>query len=141
MSDILLLSVSDLGVSGNLSEYAGKVTISGLLIVFAMLVLLVALIWVFGVIMSGSVNKNKTDKPVPKKEKPVKVENKKKADAVESAVVAASDEDEIIAAISAAVAMMYEGTGVKPVIRSIRPAFASRSAWKAAGIANNTRPF
>ena len=38
--------------------------------------------------------------------------------------------------------MMYEGTGKTPVIRSIRPAATGgMSAWRAAGIANNTRSF
>ncbi len=141
MLDISFLSVPDLGVSGNLSEYGGMVTISGFLIVFMMLILLVGLIWAFGAIMVGS-SKNKANKtPAPKKETPKKVKPTKKPEPVKQMTVSNNDEDEIVAAISAAVAMMYEGTGVKPVIRSIRPAFSARSAWKAAGIANNTRPF
>ena len=58
-----------------------------------------------------------------------------------SAAVMMMDE-EVVAAISAAVNMMYEGTGKSPIIRSIKPSTKqSRSAWKTAGVLNNTRPF
>lgn len=141
MFDLISLSVQDLGTKGNLEKYAGNVTLSGLLIVFCMLVLLVLLIAGFGMIMVKLTGKPKAVKT----EKVVKAEKPKKAPVVEkvskpvSAV--AADDDDVIAAISAAVMMMYEGTGVKPVIRSIRPAVSQRSAWKMAGIANNTRSF
>ena len=53
-----------------------------------------------------------------------------------------SEDEDVVAAISAAVMMMYEGTGKTPVIRSIRPANKGvRSAWGMAGVMNNTRPF
>ena len=51
-------------------------------------------------------------------------------------------DDDVIAAISAAVMMMYECSGKTPIIRSIRPAVkSSRSAWANAGVMNNTRSF
>lgn len=126
-----MLDAITLDVMSNLQKYAGKVTLSGVLIVFAMLVLLVAIITVFGKLMSGS-SGNK--KEVAVKTAPVV--------APAPAVVASDDGDDVIAAISAAVMMMYEGTGKVPVIRSIRPAAVTgMSAWRAAGIANNTRSF
>ncbi len=142
MIDILTLAVKDFGNAGdNLKEYGGNVTLSGLLIVFAMLVLLVALIWVFGMIMV-SIGGKKVKKPaISKQEKPKKDVKKQVPVATVKSNVVNDDENEIIAAISAAVALMYEGTGKTPVIRSIRPAVSSRSAWKTAGIANNTRAF
>ena len=126
-----MLDAITLDVMSNLQNYAGKVTLSGVLIVFAMLVLLVAIITVFGKLMSGA---SGDKKEVVQNASPV---------AVSAPSVAVSDDsDEVIAAISAAVMMMYEGTGKVPVIRSIRPAAVTgMSAWRAAGIANNTRSF
>ena len=49
-----MLDAITLDVMSNLQNYAGKVTLSGVLIVFAMLVLLVAIITVFGKLMSGA---------------------------------------------------------------------------------------
>lgn len=135
--DLITLAAKDYGnVAENMDTYGGNVTGSGLVIVFAMLVLLVVIISVFGMIMSRISG-------APKKEKP---KNEPKVEVSLVAPVApvstASDDDDIIAAISAAVMMMYEGTGKTPVIRSIRPAAKGvRSAWGMAGVMNNTRPF
>lgn len=122
----------------NLKDGGITVTLSGIIIVFAMLVLLVAIIWAFGKIMTAVTGNGK-----PPKEKKAK----KEAPAADSKASAGgasnvSEDEGVIAAISAAIMMMYEGTGKTPVIRSIRPAATGmRSAWAAAGIANNTRPF
>ncbi len=142
MFDLISLAVQDFGTKANLEKYAGNVTLSGLIIVFSMLVLLVLLIAGFGMIMVKLTGKPKAVKT----EKPVKIEKPKKSPKPEKvaqpiATQPIDDDGDVIAAISAAVMMMYEGTGVKPVIRSIRPAVAQRSAWKMAGIANNTRSF
>ncbi len=123
----------------NLKDSGINVTLSGLLIVFSMLVLLVVILSIFGVIMSRASG-------APKKEKKVKEPKIEKKQVVKTAPVvtgvSASDEDEIVAAISAAVMMMYEGTGKTPIIRSIRPSQKGiRSAWSMAGVMNNTRPF
>lgn len=121
----------------NLKDSGINVTSSGLIIVFAMLILLVIILTVFGFVMSRLTGAPKTEKP----KKEPKVE--KKADMPVAPVVSASSEDDdVIAAISAAVMMMYEGTGKTPVIRSIRPSQKGvRSAWGMAGVMNNTRPF
>ncbi len=134
-----LATVTDQGsVLENLKDGGVIVTLSGILIVFAMLILLVAVIWAFGKIMTAVTGSGKPPKEKKaKKEAPV-------ADSKASAKAASnvSEDEGVIAAISAAIMMMYEGTGKTPVIRSIRPtAKGVRSAWAAAGIANNTRPF
>lgn len=131
MFEFLTLVAQHFGVSGNMSEYGGKVTLSGFLIVFSMLILLVFLIYIFGLIMQKAfgVKPKKTIKKVEVVKVPV-------------TPVSSDDSDEIIAAISAAVMMMYEGTGKTPIIRSIKPSNnGCRSVWKAAGVANNTRSF
>lgn len=49
---------------------------------------------------------------------------------------------EVIAAISAAVAMMYDGSGKHAVIRSVKPANkAARPIWGQVGVQNNTKAF
>ncbi|MBO5912395.1 MAG: OadG family protein [Clostridia bacterium] len=136
--DLITLAAKNFGnVADNMSEYGGKVTLSGLLIVFAMLVLLVVIISVFGFIIGGTLRSRKTTKA-----KAPEVE--KKQEVVKTAVTStnSTEDEEVIAVISAAVMMMYEGTGKTPIIRSIRPAQKGvRSAWASAGIMNNTRPF
>lgn len=144
MIDMITLAVKGGTTAENFKQYGGTITLSGLLIVFAMLILFVFVIAAFGAVMSRATGK-------PKKAKPAAVPEKKaqpKA-AAKVSVPAASAKNpdgidgETVAAISAAVAMMYEGTGKTPVIRSIRPASQQgvRSAWKTAGVLNNTRPF
>ena len=140
MIDILNLAVKGGTVAENFKQYGGTVTLSGLIIVFAMLILFVFVIAAFGAIMSRTAGKPKKAKPAaPKTEsKPVP---KKSAPAAAPAPVNGVD-DETVAVISAAVDMMYEGTGKTPVIRSVRPAATGvRSAWKTAGVLNNIRPF
>lgn len=115
-------------------NYVVDVTLAGIVIVFGMLVLLVAIISIFGAFMSKATRKPKTkkeEKPqAPKVQKPV----------VASVPVAQEDNDEIIAVISAAVYSMYEGTGVKPVIKAIRPS-VGRNSWSMAGIRQNMKSF
>jgi sodium pump decarboxylase gamma subunit len=135
MINVLTLAVESGTVLENFKKWAGTVTLSGLLIVFAMLILLVILIMVFGKIMQSLSGEAKPKAPVQTaKVTPI---------AKPSVSVVEDDTDgEIIAAISAAVMMMYEGTGVVPVIRSVKRAQSgSFNAWRAAGIANNTRSF
>lgn len=142
MLDLIALSAKapDMGTAGNLEKYAGNVTLSGLLIVFAMLVLLVVIISLFGSVMDrlNGVKKPKASKSVTAQ---APAEATVKSQEPQFASVNEVDDGEVIAAISAAVMMMYEGTGKTPVIRSIRPATASRSAWKQAGVLNNVRSF
>ncbi len=125
----------------SVGELSAITTITGLVIVFAMLLLLVFMICIFGWI-SKAVKKEVSKElgtSAPKKEKKVKKQPAAKAAPV--AASATADDDEIIAVISAAVAMMYEGTGKTAVVRSIRPAVSGRSAWANAGIRDNVRAF
>ena len=114
---------------------ASLVTFSGLTIVFGMLVLLVVVIMIFGGIMDR-ING-------VKKVKPVKTPKVAPAPVTAPIVTATEESDEIIAVIAAAVDAMYADTGIKPVIRKIRPAVTKgvRSPWAAAGVFENTRAF
>lgn len=125
------------GVIGNGYDWgqASIVTVSGITIVFLMLVLLVVVISIFGGIMDR-ING-------VKKEKPAKKETPAPAPAPAPVVTIEEDNDEIIAVIAAAVDAIYADTGVKPVIRRIKPAATngSRSAWATAGVLQNTKAF
>ena len=121
-------------------ELSAITTFSGFAIVFGMLLILVVMIAIFG--LFGKAGNGKSDKKA-KPEKLPKVKKMAEPSPVKNVVNATSnvDDDEVIAVISAAVAMMYEGTGKKAVIRSIRPSSAGRSAWANAGIRDNVRAF
>ena len=121
-------------------ELSAITTFSGVAIVFGMLLILVIMIAVFG--LFAKVGNGKSVKKA-KPEKALKVKKVAEPSPSKSAVNTLSnvDDDEVIAVISAAVAMMYEGTGKKAVIRSIRPSTVGRSAWANAGIRDNVRAF
>ena len=118
-----------------------NVTFTGILIVFAMLVLLVIILMIFGGVMNAFNHKEKAPKAPKVKVEKKKIEKKPAPASAPSAVVA--DDDEIIAVIAAAVNAMYEGSGKKPVIRAIRQSKqnSARSAWGFAGVFENTRAF
>ena len=132
-----LIPAVEKGVIGNGYDWsqASIVTVCGLVIVFSMLLLLVIVISIFGGIMD-KINGVEKKKSV-RKEAPAPVLDPAPVVTVED------DNDEIIAVIAAAVDAIYADSGVKPVIRRIKPSATNgaRSAWASAGIYQNTRAF
>ncbi len=122
---------------------SASMLLTGFTIVFAVLIFLIVLIWLYGFIINKAqtkaLNKKKEKSKVKVERKPEKV-TKPPVDK-KPAVKAGKDglNDEIVAVISAAVYSMYGSTD-KVKIKSIKRSGAS-SAWKNAGILNNTRPF
>lgn len=119
----------------------GIITLTGILFVFVILAILIFMFWGLGKIMKNKGNKKKSPP-----QQPVKTEQKtepKTVAAVDNASYVTND-DEIIAVISAAIAAYSEEDGVNYRIRDIkrkdngRPV---RPAWGLAGIVDNTRPF
>ncbi|MCM1299169.1 MAG: OadG family protein [[Eubacterium] siraeum] len=112
--------------------------ITGLVVVFMILALLVFFLWAMGKIM----NIKKKPKEAPKQE-----------EAVKAAAVSApapqipeeeyeEDDGEIIAVIAAAIAAYGESEGKQYRVASVKRKDRSlRSSWSAAGISENTRPF
>ncbi len=123
-----------------------NVTITGLVLVFSMLLLLVFVLLIFGWISVG-VQKAAEKRLQKKREEALNAALEEASEVLESTVeelpVATSNDDSgnIIAAISAAVAYIYSGSGKKPIIKSVKKSSARRSAWANAGIADNTRTF
>ena len=99
---------------------ASNVALCGISIVFLMLILLVIAIIIFGKIMDSSNGTSKPKAPKPEKKvapKPVAVP----APVAATSNIPSETEDDVIAAIAAAVAYLYSDSDVKPVIRAIRP--------------------
>lgn len=119
-----------------------NVTITGLVLVFGMLLLLVFVLLVFGWISVAAQKASQRKLEKKRNEILADVEDviEEEYSAQEVSTVA-DDSGNIIAAISAAVAYLYAGSGKKPVIKSVKKSSARRSAWANAGIADNTRTF
>lgn len=119
-----------------------EILITGFVVVFAVLILLILLIMAYGKIVS-SIEKRIADKKT--KNDAVKESEKiteKPVQAIEPIMATESTygvPEEVIAVITAAVYTMYgEGT-VK--VKSIKRVPQSRPVWSTAGIMENTRPF
>ncbi len=123
------------------------ILLTGIVIVFAVLILLICIIFVYGDIVSSiqnSIEKKKKEKEKEQAEKEnepvvqIAAEEPK-----EKAEVSEVDEEEIpldvVAAIAAAVDYIFGQGSVK--IKSVKRSSKRRSAWKSAGVAENTRSF
>ncbi|MBR6924645.1 MAG: OadG family protein [Oscillospiraceae bacterium] len=120
------------------------VVITGLVVVFLALVLLIVFVQIFGKIFSGIANEEKKGSkpdviPVPQVTVPENVTRSVPEPEI------SGDDDEVIAVISAAVAMMAARDGKKYAVRSINRTENRRrsagSVWGAAGQRENTLPF
>ncbi|MGN0599316.1 MAG: OadG family transporter subunit [Oscillospiraceae bacterium] len=119
-------------------SYVLAVVLTGLIVVFIALVVLIAFVWLMGKIFE-SINSSKGKKKGDGKKTeaaPVK--------AVQPAAPAMDIEegisDEIVAVIAAAVASMSGNFAIKSV-RKASPKTSRRSAWGTQGIAESTRVF
>ena len=124
--------------SGISFESTMLVTLTGIVIVFIVLLLLIMIIQMFGKFFSGKGGDGKSGK----NGKSSSVGNKMSAKNAPQKM-AADDDSELVAVITAAAMAALSGDGKKYAVRSIRPlkpAFGG-SAWKTAGLLENTRPF
>lgn len=126
-------------------SYVGAVVISGLVIVFTALILLIVAVWIMGQIFTvikarkaKTAEVQKSPAAAPVKIPPVSVSAP--APAVQAS---ASDDDEVIAVIAAAVAAMAAESGKSLRIKSVRPVKgkARSNAWAGAAAAESTRAF
>ena len=117
-----------------------SVVVTGLVVVFLALIILIIVVSLVGKLFTAK----KTTAP---KDEPPKVQSQPAAKPVVKAAavpqVENSISDEVVAAISAAVAcvMSEEGEAKPFVIKSIKRTRGARNAWNLAGLAENTRPF
>lgn len=122
-------------------SYVIAVVITGLVVVFLGLVLLIAFISAIGAIFKKIDQKKAAAKAAEAAEKSAEAP---KAAVQPAAAASSSDSDEVIAVISAAVAMMSAADGTSYRIKSVKAAAQngpSRSAWAMAGLRETTNPF
>lgn len=117
------------------------ILLTGVLVVFAVLVLLIGIIKLYSTIVYNVQNKgNKKDKS---EQTAVKTESKPVVEEASAQPETQEDDGtvpgEIIAVIAAAVEAIFGQGAVK--IKSVRKSSKRRSAWKSAGVAENTRSF
>lgn len=117
-------------------QLAIVIILTGMVIVFFMLIFLTYLIKGYGAVIGKLLQKGAPKKP---REKPAEITLPAAPKAVPA--VEAGVSGEVVAAISAAVYIMYGVSAAK--ITSIRraPQNQTRSAWSMAGLLDNTRPF
>ena len=119
-------------------EFALLVTITGMVVVFAALIFLTLCIWLLGKIV-GSIGGGSKKDAAPAPQKPA-APAARPAAPVQQAAASDGVPEGVVAAISAAVAMMMGGKSFK-VKRIRRQKSGRRPAWSTAGIIENTRPF
>ncbi|MBQ2093342.1 MAG: OadG family protein [Ruminococcus sp.] len=130
------LTMAEKGIS------SAKVILTGFVVVFAVLLLLIIIIKIYSAIVNKAQSTGfKVKKKVAVPEKPKTAETKAKIVREEpSAAQTDGIPSEVIAVISAAVATMYGGKD-KVRIKSVKKSGSKRSAWANAGVLENTRPF
>ncbi len=111
-------------------EFATTVVLVGLTIVFLALVGLTLFFILWGKAMSGTQKSNSTPPVAPK------AASQNTAPVVEQGIG-----DDVIAAISAAVACMLGDGDAGYTVRSIKRAAHPRKEWRMAGMLQNTRSF
>ena len=145
----LLDTLSDGAVGGTVPaehvDIMWSTLITGLIVVFLILVILVAFLWAMGKLLNLNIKrKPKAAKAAPAQSAAAPAPAPAPAAAAPAETEEYYDEDdgEIIAVIAAAIAAYGESEGKQYRIASVRKQDrAKRSSWSAAGISENTRPF
>ncbi len=139
--NVIHTSDKDLG-----AETVAAVVITGLAVVFIGLILLIALVWLYGKIFQAI-----NDKAAKKAAAAAAAKSEAKAEKAPAPapapVIEDGIEEEVAAVIAAAIAAYGAQTGKKLALRSIRSADGGngsrrvRNAWGAAALSEATRPF
>lgn len=146
LSDVALAAQTAQKESLTLAEKgitSAKVVLTGFVVVFAMLILLIFIIKIYSAIVQKAQSAGSNSKKGKKNKDEKPAEKPAAAPAPVVTAIAATDgiSDEVVAVISAAVATMY-GSSEKARIKSIKKSSdGGRSAWAKAGVLDNTRPF
>lgn len=114
------------------------VLLTGFAVVFAVLLILIGIIKLYGTIIYNIQNKGNKKKKDPSPAKVAAPTDKVMEPVLTVEADPDTDDDELIAVISAAVYSMYSS---KVRIKSIRTAKPASNAWRSAGLSDNLRPF
>ena len=120
--------------AGAVLRDAGLTVLIGVVVVFSVLLVLTVIFKLFGMVTGGIAKKAVEPKPMPAVPPAVKPAP------TGQPVVEAGIPEEVVAAITAAIAAMSPD-GKQYAVRRIRRPAAGRSAWAAAGVSDNTRSF
>lgn len=142
MNALRLLAAAGGTIPSENTDLMWATLVTGLVVVFLILIILVAVLWGMGKLMNIKIK--------PKKEKPAPVQNTAKP--APAAVPAPADipeeeyydedDSEIIAVIAAAIAAYGEAEGKQYRIASVKRREKSlRSSWGAAGVNESIRRF
>lgn len=117
---------------------AGAVVLTGLVLVFAVLFVLIMLVEFTSRIVNSATKGGEAVKAAPAPA----VAKAQNAAAPQAPLVQAGIEEETVAAIMAAVSCMTDaGPDMQYAVRSINRAKSERPVWGFAGMQQNTRPF
>lgn len=125
MGDNLILSIT--------------ILLTGFAVVFAVLLILIGIIKGYGTVIFNIQNKQREKTASRNADLPKVVRETEPEPAAVIEAVPGTDDDELIAVISAAVYSMYSSSNVR--IKHIRKSPARGSAWRSAGLSDNVRPF
>ena len=114
------------------------ILLTGFAVVFSVLLILIGIIKIYGTVIYNIQNKKQTKKASRNADLP-KAEREPEEPVAVIEAEPGTDDDALIAVISAAVYSMYSSSDVR--IKSIRKAGTRGSAWRSAGLADNVRPF
>ena len=112
------------------------ILLTGFAVVFAVLLILIGIIKLYGTVIYNIQMKNKNKAKVMEAVEPEPVPA---AAVYVPADAPDEDDDALIAVIAAAVYSVYSPSQVR--IRSVRRSSARSNAWRSAGLSDNLRPF
>lgn len=117
---------------------AWAVVLTGLVVVFFALILLIIVVWAFGKIFDKTPKKAPAPKAAPAPAAPAAPQI-----TVAAPAPAGEDMDELAAVITAALAVVLaeEGSSKSYVVKSIKRVRDGGSVWRNAGLAENVRSF
>lgn len=139
--NVIHTSDKDLG-----AETVAAVVITGLAVVFIGLILLIALVWLYGKIFQA-INDKAAKKAAAAAAAKSEAKTEKAPAPAPAPVIEDGIEEEVAAVIAAAIAAYGAQTGKRLAVRSIRSADGGsgsrrvRNAWGAAALSEATRPF
>lgn len=117
------------------TENVAAVVITGMVVVFIGLILLIWFVQILGFLFT------KFAKSKDNNDSDVVSDKRKTVSSAPAPVVEDGISDEVVAVIAATIAAMGAKSGKKLVLKSVRTAKPQRNEWAFAGLLDNTRPF
>ena len=139
------MDVIQMKIAASVPEYpqddwsvVGSTVVTGMVVVFAILIILVFFLWLLGQVLGEKTKKGKNENQIQLQQAE---SSAPQAEIIEDDTLY-EDDGEIIAVISAAIAAFGDADGKQyKVVGVKRKDKALRSGWGLAGVSENTRPF